>query len=245
MTTAPGRVASPSVSTRGIAYHETLAAGWTQRYAGGGFKRRADFFIEAVLPKALVGGDWIDVGCGSGFFSRVLAERGAKVVGFDGSPAMIEAARATATAKGTTEAPRYDVMAIEDLAAVKGSFDGAICLSVIEYVENPRAAIAAIAGLVKPGGRLLLSAPNRHSSLRRLQRMLRGAAAAVGSKAFPYMESSRNLWSSDELVALLESEGFAREAILGFDPVAPKPLWGLLSPSLWFVIGRKREKPAA
>jgi len=244
MTTAPGRVASPSVASKGIAYHETLASGWTQRYAGGGFKRRADFFVEAVLPKAAIAGDWIDVGCGSGFFSRILAEQGARVLGLDGSAGMIEAARA-APAPGGAEAPRYDVNTVEDLGGVQGAFDGAICLSVIEYLDDPRAAIAAIARLVKPGGRLALSAPNRHSSLRRLQRMLRGAAAAVGSKAFPYMDSSRNLWSRDELVALLACEGFACEAMLGFDPVAPKPLWGLLSPSLWFVVARKRETSAA
>ena len=29
-----------------IAYHEGLAAGWTDRYATGGFKRRAAFFTE-------------------------------------------------------------------------------------------------------------------------------------------------------------------------------------------------------
>ena len=34
-----------------IAYHESLAAGWTGRYAAGGFRRRAAFFRDEVLPR--------------------------------------------------------------------------------------------------------------------------------------------------------------------------------------------------
>jgi 2-polyprenyl-6-hydroxyphenyl methylase/3-demethylubiquinone-9 3-methyltransferase len=122
-----------------------------------------------------------------------------------------------------------------------GPFDGAICLSVIEYLDDPKASIGAIARLVRPGGRLLLSAPNRHSTLRLAQRMLRSMAAVVGSEAFPYLDSSRNRWSRRELAALLETQGFACEKVLGFDPVAPRHLWGLVSPSLWFAVCRRRE----
>src|SRR5271154_5434949 len=83
--------ASPSDA---IAYHEGLAAGWTDRYASGGFKRRAAFFTEEVLPRLAPTGEWLDIGCGSGVFSRLLAGAGAHVLGLDGSQAMIDAARA-------------------------------------------------------------------------------------------------------------------------------------------------------
>jgi 2-polyprenyl-3-methyl-5-hydroxy-6-metoxy-1,4-benzoquinol methylase len=68
-----------------IAYHESLAAGWTDRYASGGFKRRAAFFTEEVLPRLAPTGEWLDVGCGSGVVSRLLAGAGARVLGLDGS----------------------------------------------------------------------------------------------------------------------------------------------------------------
>jgi len=219
-----------------IAYHESLAAGWTDRYASGGFKRRAAFFTDQVLPRLAPAGEWLDVGCGSGVFSRLLAGAGARVLGLDGSQAMIEAARA----HSSKLAARFEVRKLEDVATLAGVFDGAICLSVLEYLEQPEEALAAIASRLRSGARLALSAPNRGSTLRRAQRMLRPVVAAAGSKAFAYLDSSRNLWGRRELQKLAESAGLEVEAILGFDPVAPRALWPLISPSLWFLVARKR-----
>ena len=93
---APGGTAASHSVSQAIGYHDALAEGWTRRYASGGFKRRADFFTSQVLPKTRIAGEWIDVGCGSGFFSRILASAGANVLGVDGSAPMIAAARAFA-----------------------------------------------------------------------------------------------------------------------------------------------------
>ena len=220
------------VSTDAIAYHETLAAGWSERYAAGGFKRRAEFFARDILPRLTPSGEWLDVGCGSGVFSRVIAGAGARVLGLDGSPAMVEAARA-ASAGGNA---RFELRKVEDVALLEGAFDGAICLSVIEYLERPDAALRAISGKLKSGARLGFSAPNSGSTLRRVQRMLRPLA---GAKAFAYLDSSRHLWRRDELATLARKAGLEVEAVLGFDPVAPRALWPLISPSLWFLVARK------
>ncbi len=220
-----------------IAYHETLAAGWSDRYASGGFKRRAAFFRDEVAPLLKPSGEWLDVGCGSGVFSRMLAEAGAEVLGLDGSPAMVEAARAA-----TPDAKvRFEVARVEEVGALTSRFDGAICLSVLEYLPRPDEALAAIAGRLKPRGRLALSAPNRGSTLRLAQRGLRPLAAATGYKALSYLDSSRHRWSKGELAALARSADLEVEAILGFDPVAPRALWPLISPSLWFLVARRRR----
>lgn len=236
MTIAPGGAASPEPGSQAIRYHDTLAESWTERYASGGFKRRADFFTTEVLPKAAISGDWIDVGCGSGVFSRMLAAAGANVLGVDGSAAMIAAARAVPRSE---RAPRYEIRTVESLSQERGAFEGALFLSVMEYLDDPAASLGAVAGLVRPGGTLILSAPNRHSGVRRLQRSLRALAAMTGSKAFPYLASSTNAWSRAELSALASSQGLSCEVILGFDPVAPRPLWPVVSPSLWFAVCRK------
>ena len=86
MSSTRGRLVNPAPLFEAIAYHDHLASGWDQRYRRGGFKRRADFFTNKVLPLVQVGGDWLDVGCGSGFFSRILAERGAVVTGVQVEP---------------------------------------------------------------------------------------------------------------------------------------------------------------
>jgi len=218
-----------------VAYHEQLAAGWSERYASGGMRRRAEFFRAQVLPRLDITGDWLDVGCGSGVFSRMIAEAGGRVLGLDGSPAMVEAARMASL----DDALRFEVGRVEDVGALAGTYDGAICLSVIEYLPDPRRALAGISGRLKPGGRLVISAPNRASTLRAAQRLIRPFAAVVGVKSLNYLDSSRHLWTRDELGELAGAAGLQVEAILGFDPVAPRPLWPAISPSLWFLVARK------
>jgi 2-polyprenyl-3-methyl-5-hydroxy-6-metoxy-1,4-benzoquinol methylase len=237
MTIVPGANGSANPAAA-IAYHDTLAEGWARRYESGGFKRRAEFFTRDVLPKATISGKWLDVGCGSGVFSRMLAGAGAQVTGVDGSAAMIEAARAIPSSGAS---PRYQVETIETLARAGDGYDGALFLSVLEYLDDPRGALAAVAQRLRPGGLLILSAPNRRSGLRLLQRSLRTILAIFGSRAFPYLETSKGVWSRGELIALATGAGLTCEAVLGFDPVAPRSLWPLVSPSLWFLLCRKGD----
>ena len=225
-----------SRSNRAIAYHDGLATGWSGRYASGGFRKRADFFGREVLPFLAPRGRWIDVGCGSGVFSRILANHGADVLGVDGSSEMIEAARAG----GGEPAPRYEVRTIKSLEVEPAGCDGVLCLSVIEYLDDPIAGLAILTRLLRPGGALVLSAPNRCSGLRRAQLALRAFTLRGGAKAFDYLACSHNAWSKHELAAFANSGGLDVEAILGFDPVLPSALARYASPSLWFLIASRR-----
>jgi 2-polyprenyl-3-methyl-5-hydroxy-6-metoxy-1,4-benzoquinol methylase len=107
---------------------------------------------------------------------------------------------------------------------------------VIEYLADPAAALNTIAGRLKPGGRLAISAPNRASTLRAAQRVARRFSAGRG---LAYLDSSRHMWTKAELAELAHAAGLEVETILGFDPVAPRPLWPLISPSLWFLVARR------
>jgi 2-polyprenyl-3-methyl-5-hydroxy-6-metoxy-1,4-benzoquinol methylase len=225
-----------SLSKPAIAYHDDLAMGWSNRYASGGFRKRADFFRREVFPLLAPRGRWIDVGCGSGVFSRILADHGADVLGVDGSSAMIEVARAG----GGDPAPRYEVRMIESLECEPGGWDGVLCLSVIEYLDDPIGGLAILTRLLRPGGALVLSAPNRHSGVRRAESALRALASSVGAKIFDYLENSRNAWSKRELVAFADAGGLDVEVILGFDSKLPSAVARLASPSLWFIVARRR-----
>ncbi len=222
-----------SLSSDAVAYHEALAAGWSARYASGGMRRRAEFFLADVLPRLSPEGDWLDVGCGSGVFSAMLAQTGARVLGVDGSAAMVVAARAN------VPAARFEVARVEEVERLGGPFDGAISLSVLEYLDDPQAALAALSKRLKPGARLCVSLPNRTSTLRAAQRLMRPLVERAGLKSLAYLDSSRRLWSRRETEALVGGAGFEVEAVLGFDPVAPRALWPLVSPSLWFVVARR------
>ena len=241
MSSTRGRLASPAPFFEAIAYHDHLAAGWDQRYLTGGFKRRADFFENKVLPRLQVAGDWLDVGCGTGFFSRILAERGAVVTGVDGSAEMIAAAR-TSTRDLTGERyvlPQFEVGTVEALAGRPERFEGVICLNVIEYLAFPESSFADLAALLRPGGTLVVSAPNRRSLVRRLQLTVRAALQPLGRSAFAYLDSSSNAWTRGDLAAMASRHGLECGAILGFDPLIPRLAHAVAQPSLLYLVCRK------
>jgi 2-polyprenyl-3-methyl-5-hydroxy-6-metoxy-1,4-benzoquinol methylase len=244
MSSTRGRLASPAPFFEAIAYHDHLAAGWDQRYRRGGFKRRADFFENKVLPLVRPCGDWLDVGCGSGFFSRLLAERGATVTGIDGSAEMIAAAKSFAGGAAISRyiLPRFEIQNVESLAERGDRFDGVICLNVIEYLTLPESRFADLAAMLRPGGALVVSAPNRRSLVRTLQLAVRSILKPLGRAAFAYLDSSSNTWTREGLAVLASRNGLETVAILGFDPLVPSLAHALAQPSLLYLVCRK---PAA
>ena len=240
MLSTRDRLTAPATPFEAIAYHDELAASWDLRYSRGGFKRRAEFFSNKVLPRLQSAGAWLDVGCGSGYFSRLLAGRGAEVTGLDGSAEMISAAKAL---QKPTELrfkmPRYEVQNIEVLNQREDRFDGVICLNVIEYLHDPEIRFADLASMLRPGGTLVISAPNKTSLVRNLQLGARSLFGIAGRGAFAYLTTSSNAWTRDGFAALARQSGLKVEAILGFDPIVPAAAHLLAPPSLWYLICRK------
>jgi 2-polyprenyl-6-hydroxyphenyl methylase/3-demethylubiquinone-9 3-methyltransferase len=102
----------------------------------------------------------LDVGCGGGLISEPLARMGAQVTGLDPSPETIEVARRHAA--GQDLDIDYRAGRVEELTPAESeAFDAVVCLEVVEHVPDPAAFIAACAGLLRPGGLMLLSTLNR------------------------------------------------------------------------------------
>jgi S-adenosylmethionine-dependent methyltransferase len=96
--------------------------------------------------------DIVDVGGGTGGFAVPLGSLGHTVTVIDPSPDSLAAAQRRAAEAGVPlRAVQGDVC---DLAAVTGTADAdlILCHSVLEYVDSPEAAMAAIAGILRPGG---------------------------------------------------------------------------------------------
>lgn len=110
-------------------------------------------------PGALGGLSLLDVGCGAGLASEAMTRLGARVTGLDAAPAALAAARAHAAVSGLEIDYREGMP--EDLAAEAARFDAVMALEVIEHVPDRAAFLAALAGLVKPGGMVFLSTLNR------------------------------------------------------------------------------------
>jgi SAM-dependent methyltransferase len=108
----------------------------------------------AELLRPRPGGRYLDVGCGTGDDSLALAARyGAAVVGVDTSEAMVGEARR----RGLAEAVVADAHALpfED-----ASFDGASADRVLQHLEDPRAALAELVRVTRPGGRIVTADPD-------------------------------------------------------------------------------------
>jgi 2-polyprenyl-3-methyl-5-hydroxy-6-metoxy-1,4-benzoquinol methylase len=95
----------------------------------------------------------LDVGCGAGYFSRAMAERGATVTGVDLSPRMIEHARAGG---GEIDYRVIDAAAIGD-AFAPASFDVVTSCLALQDMPEPWRVLAAIRRVLRPGGRLVAS----------------------------------------------------------------------------------------
>lgn len=96
----------------------------------------------------------VDVGCGPGFITLSLAELGHRVIGIDLSPEMLKLCQQSADARGladvqlvlgSAEAPPADI----------ASVDAVISRHLLWTLPRPETAVAAWAGLTKPGGRVL------------------------------------------------------------------------------------------
>lgn len=106
--------------------------------------------LVTLAPGARV----LDVGCAFGHGTAILARR-YRVAGHDLSSEYIQRARAR-----LPEVP-FTCGSAEALPHLSGSFDGAVLLDVLEHVPDERRVISEIARVVRPGGELIVSVPNR------------------------------------------------------------------------------------
>lgn len=106
----------------------------------------------------------LDIGCGAGLASEGLARMGYDVLGLDASDAAIAAARAHVQAHPLppgTGPLAYRAGSAEDLDAEGARFDAITALEVIEHVADPAAFLRLLAGMVEPGGVIIVSTLNR------------------------------------------------------------------------------------
>ena len=148
-----------------VAYHASLADGWDLRYQKRSFQTR-----QTVLMRSLQGRRW-------------LAERGCSVLGVDAAPEMVAAANQSAQRQNHSDRLSFvRITTIARLALDDRSLDGVLCSSVLEYVPDPSVCLTEFARVLKPGGLLLVSVPNRNSAVRRML----ARAGFSGQKIVPF-----------------------------------------------------------
>ena len=105
-------------------------------------------------------GRTLDIGCGTGSAFPMLRAREFEVVGFDLSSRMITLAKQRYADDRGIQLSRADA---EFLPFAAASFDAVTCLGVFEHLPDYTPAMREIARVLRPGGLLVLSIPNRIS----------------------------------------------------------------------------------
>jgi len=125
------------------------------------------FFSNTVRDKALSiakvqpGHLAADVGCGTGFITEGLIDRGLKVVAIDRSQAMLSEMKSKFA--GKENLIDYRLGESGELPILDATVDYAFANMYLHHVENPIVAIKEMARILKPGGTLVITDLDEHS----------------------------------------------------------------------------------
>lgn len=135
---------------------------WTKRSEGFANLRQKELHSEKyqrwereVLSQLPAGENLkiLDIGCGAGFFSILLAKHGHQVIGIDLTESMIEEAKTLAKAEGIKA--HFQVMDAEKLDFANESFDVVISRNLTWTLPHPQEAYSQWMRVLKENGVLL------------------------------------------------------------------------------------------
>ena len=159
-------------------FFDSQAREWDARYQSRTYRERRELLLKIITRELLrIDGprreiDVLDFGCGGGVLLKDLVQLGIRVTGVDSSSAMIEKVRArvgqnsnlvnlelllSSSGEGAYEARQYDIV---------------VCTSVLEFVPEMESVLARLCSVVREGGILIVSVPNRRSWLRRIEKLI-------------------------------------------------------------------------
>ncbi len=168
----------------------------------------------------------VDAGGGTGGFAVPLAEAGCAVTVVDPSPDSLAALSRRADERGLVDRVRGVQGDLDDLPTLvePASADLVLCHSVLQVVDDPAAALQAIAGVLRQGGRLSLVVGNRDAVV--LARAMAGrpdeAAHALTDPAGRWgpADGVPRRWTPESIIALVTAAGLAVEQLHGVRVVA-------------------------
>lgn len=163
---------------------------------------------HALLELVPRGGRLLDVGCACGFLLVAARERGYEAQGVEVSRWAVEFGQRTLG---------LDIRRGElcELRLPAASFDVVTMVDVIEHLIDPRAVVAEVRRLLRPGGRIVLVTPDLGSLVARL----------TGPRWYGLLDDHYFYFSRDTLRRFLESEGFAVEQVRAFGRRFPLDHW--------------------
>lgn len=121
--------------------------------------------LHAVKQKGILGGKFLDIGAGEGFFMKAAFEHGYDVNGIDFSNYGIRKFHSELASK-LHAGDSFEVM--DTFASREEQFDLCCAVNVLEHVIDPNVFLEKIKVLMKPEGILSITVPNDFSAIQKL-----------------------------------------------------------------------------
>lgn len=143
-----------SPSERAVQQYATSASNLTARMAVHAYGTNPQSWFSWLAARLPSAGDVLEVGAGTGELWRHVDHAGLRLTLTDFSPAMCALLRSVPGA----EVRECDA---SDLPFPDGSFDAVIANHMLYHVDDPAAALASFARVLRPGGRLAVATNGR------------------------------------------------------------------------------------
>ncbi|HQR47585.1 MAG TPA: class I SAM-dependent methyltransferase [Thermoanaerobaculia bacterium] len=162
----------------------------------------------------------LEVGCGMGRYTLLLAARGLAVEGIDLSPVLLE--RLTGYAGDRFRIPVHAGDVAAPPPGLRNGFDVVLGLFALHHMKDLEGCFRGMAALVKPGGRVVFLEPNAYNPLYYVQILVRPGMTWEGDGGM--MKMRRQV-----VLGAMERAGLVRTSLrrFGFFPpfLANRP-WG-------------------
>ena len=224
-----------------------------ERYMGRWSRFAGETFLDWLAPKA--GQRWLDVGCGNGAFTEMLAERcaPASIQGVD----PFEGQLAFARARPALRAARFCIGDAMALPFPDDTFDAAVMALVIFFVPEPARGVAEMARVACPGGTVTAYAWDMvgggfpYAALLAEMRDMGIAVPMAPSPDASRIDAMRELWTDGGLDAVETREITVQRTFADFDdywttikggPSAGPKLAAMAAKDVAFLQARMRER---
>ena len=191
----------------------------SERTSGRGSTRTA--VVWSGLEPSLRGEprDVLDIGGGTGGLAVRIGALGPRVVVVGPSPDALAALDRRAREHDVAVTGRQgDLSTLLDVVRPAGA-DVGLCHGVLEVVDDPAAALATLAQVLRPGGTLSLLVAQRYAAVvaRAMAGHFQQALSLLDPTPGPRQQTSqgRSRFTYDELTALAEGAGFTVDAVHG------------------------------
>jgi 2-polyprenyl-3-methyl-5-hydroxy-6-metoxy-1,4-benzoquinol methylase len=168
----------------------------------GDADRFSRWVFDAIAPSLT--GNVLEVGCGVGTFTALIAAAGHDVTAIDINPSYVATARSRLSAQSRVTVVEGDATRMSWAA----SFDTVVLLDVLEHIEDDVGFLRRLRACLKPGGRLVAKVPAG-------QWLYSPMDAAIGHFRRYSKKSLRRVLAAADLAAI-EQRYFNAAGILGW-----------------------------